>query len=144
MPDIAHALSMQCRFNGHSQFYSVAEHSMVVASLVPHQFRLEALLHDAAEAYLGDIVSPLKALLPDYQALETKVDQAIRAKYCLPSEHTPEVTAADKQALILEFRHVFPGAHLPGGVAPTVYQRPEGLAPSVAESMFLEAIWRET
>lgn len=59
--DIAHSLSMQCRFNGHtSRYYSVAQHSYLVADLVPAEDQLAGLLHDATEAYVGDLVRPLK------------------------------------------------------------------------------------
>lgn len=59
--DIAHALSMKCRFNGHCNlFYSIAQHSLIVASLVKPELRLAALLHDAAEAYLPDFCRPIK------------------------------------------------------------------------------------
>lgn len=60
--DIAHALSRLCRFNGHTRaHYSVAQHSLIVASLVPVEHQLVALLHDAPEAYIGDMTRPLKA-----------------------------------------------------------------------------------
>jgi hypothetical protein len=59
--DIAHSLSLICRYTGHiPTFYSVAQHSLIVSSLVPHEYRLAALLHDAEEAYIGDWSSPLK------------------------------------------------------------------------------------
>jgi hypothetical protein len=64
--DIAHALSNVCRFTGHTKrFYSVAEHSCLVSALCDN--RLEGLLHDASEAYMSDLSSPLKMLVPDYK-----------------------------------------------------------------------------
>ena len=65
---IAHALSNLCRYTGHvNRFYSVAEHSVFVSLAVPKKFALEALFHDASEAFLGDVSSPLKKLLPEYK-----------------------------------------------------------------------------
>jgi len=76
--DIAHALSQLCRFNGHtSRHYSVAQHSLLVASIVPAEHQLAALLHDATEAYVGDMTRPLKALLPDFSAIEHGIWLAI-------------------------------------------------------------------
>ena len=81
--DIAHALSLTCRFNGHiKNFYSVAEHSVLasyqteIATDYP-EILLFVLLHDASEAYLNDIVRPVKHLLPDYLALEEKLQAYI-------------------------------------------------------------------
>ena len=72
--DIAHGLAYQCRFNGQTrEFYSVAQHSVMVMNLVSEEHRLAALLHDAAEAYLGDMVKPLKNLFPAFSEIESKV-----------------------------------------------------------------------
>ena len=72
--DIAHGLAFQCRFNGQTgTFYSVAQHSLMVMSLVPEELQFAALLHDAAEAYLGDMVKPLKNLFPECSRIEAHV-----------------------------------------------------------------------
>ena len=80
--DIAHSLSMQCRFNGHiSEFYSVASHSCRVHDLCSREAKVWGLLHDAAEAYVSDIVSPLKAGLPDFRGVEATVEAAIIERF---------------------------------------------------------------
>ena len=101
--DIAHALSNQCRYNGHtSEFYSVAEHSVRVSSCLPPKHQLAGLLHDAAEAYLGDIVRPLKPLLEGYKALEHKTMKAILAGLGLDGLAVchPEIEYVDKNTIL--------------------------------------------
>lgn len=103
--DIATALSHICRFAGHlPEFYSVAQHSVLVSQLVPPEFAFEALMHDAAEAYCQDIPAPLKALLPDYRRIETYVDDLIRFKFDIPLEHAEVVKYADLTMLATERR----------------------------------------
>jgi len=112
--DIAHALSLQCRFNGHStDFYSVAEHSVEVSKLVESQgatnkIIMTALLHDAAEAYIGDVVSPLKKVLEDYQEIEHRVESAIAERFSLVFPMPDIVKRADKETLEREFRSLRP------------------------------------
>ena len=107
--EIAHALANLCRFTGHtSRFYSVAQHSVLTSYLVPEEHALAALLHDAAEAYLGDVASPLKHLLPEYAAIYARVESALLAHYGLPSELPPCVKRADLIMLATEKRDLMP------------------------------------
>lgn len=93
--DIAHALAMQPRFNGNTRsHYSVAQHSVLVSELVPADCALAALLHDASEASLGDIVSPVKRVLRElFAPIEARVMAAIHERFGLPRE-LPEAMAA--------------------------------------------------
>jgi len=102
--DIAHALSNEPRFGGHtSKFYSVAQHSVLVSNLVPQEYALEGLLHDAHEAYCKDLPAPLKdALSKDgrdtYRSIEKALDTVIRLKFGLPSDVSSQVAEADMTA----------------------------------------------
>lgn len=107
--DIAHGLAYQCRFNGQTRaFYSVAQHSLIVASLVPPDLRLAALLHDAAEAYLGDMVKPLKVLLPEFAVIEDKVSAIIAATFGISFTDYAPIKRADLIALATEKRDLMP------------------------------------
>lgn len=110
LDDIAHALSNICRFNGHTkEFYSVAQHSLLVSDLVDYEHKLQALMHDAAEAYVGDVVTPVKFLLGDkYRELITGVEKSIAQAFGYPAELSEEVKAADLRALYLEFCFLMP------------------------------------
>lgn len=100
---IAHALSNLCRYTGHSKrFYSVAEHCVIVSRLVPEKYAFEGLMHDASEAYCGDVASPLKRLLPGYRKIEDGVQEAIAMYFGLSYPFPEEVHAADKLAYVTE------------------------------------------
>ncbi len=100
--DIAHALSLQCRFNGHCKmFYSVAQHSVYVSELC-NQDPMWGLLHDAAEAYIGDVIKPLKWKLDEFISLEADVMLTICKKFGLNIIPLNEVKIADQTLLRLE------------------------------------------
>lgn len=122
--DIAHALGMIVRYNGHvKQFYSVAEHSVLVAKLMrdltggdPY----EGLLHDATEAYLSDVPKPFKQLLPELGAWDKRMEGQLRAQFDLPAGTTPECKHADWLALGIEAHQLMPdggaGYYYPPGI----------------------------
>jgi hypothetical protein len=106
--DIAHALSNLCRFTGHSKsFYSVAQHSYLIAARVPEEDMLAALLHDAPEAYLADISSPVKRLPGfggEYAKLEARIHAAICLKFGVELDMPHSVREADLKMLVTEKR----------------------------------------
>lgn len=144
--DIAHGLAYQCRFNGQTrEFYSVAQHSLIVAELVPPPLRLAALLHDAAEAYLGDMVKPLKVLMPEFSALEERVSAIIADTFGIDFSDYAPIKHADLTALATEKRDLMPHsaerwaylddiAALPAVIVP--------LSPGDAKNGFLAAFQR--
>jgi uncharacterized protein len=103
LDDIAHALSMLCRFGGHCRrFYSVAEHSVLMARAAPARIRRWALLHDGSEAYLVDVPRPLKPFLIGYDAAETKIMGAIAQRFNLHLGLPDEVKVLDRAILMDE------------------------------------------
>ena len=106
--DIASSLSKLCRFTGHcNRFYSVAQHSVFVSKIVPPEYAFEGLMHDSAEAFLGDVSSPLKRLLPDYQKIEKNLYENLARYFHFPENMSPEVKQADLIMLATEKRDLF-------------------------------------
>jgi hypothetical protein len=106
--DIAQGLAFQCRYAGQCRdFYSVAEHSLLVSEMVGDD-PLVALMHDAAEAFLGDITRPLKQMLHDYRQIEARIQKAIFDRFGLSSAANPAIKWADLRVLAAEQRQVMP------------------------------------
>lgn len=108
--EIAKVLSRTPRFRGHTkQFYSVAEHCVWVSSLVPQEFKLAALLHDAHEVYsgFGDVASPVKNLCPQIKKIELGIDKVIAEKmgFDVALFYDPVVKQADLTMLLTESRY---------------------------------------
>ena len=149
--DIAHALSNTARFNGHTpEFYSVAQHSVLVCERLDNsEWRLAALLHDAAEAYIGDITSPLKSMLKEIQVIEARLLATIFERY-LPKWQSEvlsfdrlttiglhaEIKEADKILLHTEQRDFFHRAPKDGEL--TLDSQIVPMSPKDAERYFLE------
>lgn len=159
--DIAHALSLLCRFNGHTKgFYSVALHSIYVTQVFSglvkstelennDQAHLCALLHDATEAYCGDMVRPIKRGLPEYQQLEGRLWTAIELRFNFVDtwmEVAEIVHKADEIMLATERRDILPEGPAKDrdqwfidekGVVPDV-KRIAPRPPGVSEQWFLD------
>ena len=102
--DIAHSLSMICRYNGHSKyFYSVSEHSILVASLLESPTdKLAGLLHDASETYISDITRPVKGILADYKDIEHRIMDVIKKVFNIKDADWKLVKQADNMVLASE------------------------------------------
>lgn len=156
--DIAHGLSRQFRYGGHLGDYTVAQHCCAVAKCISdnwpgagHQGLLEALrhalLHDASEAYIRDMPTPAKKLMPDYQGVEARLESAIYARFGISGDWADMVKEADVSLCGAESRLFLLGRRedvddlFP---APTVPVDPEFIsafwAPDRARAAYL-ALW---
>lgn len=106
--DIAHALALQVRYAGHcDKFYSVAQHSILCAMVgitedLPNAVIMQCLMHDASEAYMGDLPKPLKELLPSYNCYEAAIHRAIMDKYGIAYPFDTAVKRIDHRVLATE------------------------------------------
>lgn len=107
--DIAHALGMLCRFTGHCRrFYSVAQHCWHASHLLRPELALEALLHDAAEAYINDLSRPLKhhPNIQGYVDTEHAIEKVIAERFRIVYPMSPEVKDVDNRMVCTEARQL--------------------------------------
>ena len=121
LEDVAHGLSNICRFGGHTAkgFYSVAQHSVLVSELCDTADAAAGLLHDAPEAYLGDVISPLKRQpgMETYRDIEAKMAHAVAVRFGLPTAAAPpSVELADRLAVFLEMEQLMAGTPMKYGL----------------------------
>jgi hypothetical protein len=139
--DISHALAHQCRFGGHTRrFYSIAQHSVLVSQLCRPEDALWGLLHDASEAYLQDVVRPLKelAVFEAYRAAERRLQSSIAQRFGLGPEQPASVTTADDWMLSVEYRDLMTPVPDPYIVSP-----PKHVTVSITDPCPPEAAERE-
>ncbi len=111
--DIAWALARIPRFTGHlNEFYSVADHCLNIAAVAPKELKLEALMHDSAEAYIGDIPTPLKRLLGNpIKEIESRIENIIADKFKLSYPWHKKIKELDAQILNAEASTFFDEAN---------------------------------
>ena len=147
MEDIAHALAMNCRFNGHLKvFYSVGEHSVLVSKLVPEEFALWGLLHDITEAFVPDVPRPFKSLIHGFEEFEDKLAEKVSEHFEMPWPMPAEVKYVDTHIVADEARKLC--LQPPDWIKhyDTVCP-PEliiGLTPAAAKGAFLERFYELT
>lgn len=151
LEDIAHSLSQLCRFTGHTKrFYSVATHCILASRCIDPEYALEALLHDAAEAYVNDLSRPLKRH-PDnkgYLLIERKINKAVRQRFGLPYfADEPHMSAEVKwidNALVVTEARVLMAEHTWADGHKGLYVEIPDWAPGVAEEQYLHQFFALT
>lgn len=138
--DIAHALSLLCRGGGHIRhFYSVGQHSMNCASEAlargwSSRVGLACLLHDASEAYISDIIRPVKKHLTNYLEIESMIMEAVLTHFglgTLTEEERRQVRQIDDEMLMYELHGLMPEIHIQS--LPRMQ-----LEPDLSEKSFME------
>lgn len=137
--DISHALAMQCRYNGHCQkYYSVAEHSVRISDVLPQDLKLWGLLHDSAEAYIGDMIRPIKQKADWFNEVEEHLLEVIAQHFNLPWPIPKEIWEADDRMLVTEVRDILAEPPVAWNLnAEPYFFKIDPLSPEEAERWFL-------
>lgn len=107
--DIAHALSQICRHGGHTRtFYSIAQHSCIVADLAPEEHKLAALLRHATKAYFGEVVWPLSHVMPGYESIQDQIWLSICKRFWVDSVLPDCICHIEQIVTATEYRDLMP------------------------------------
>jgi len=138
--DIAHSLSLKCRYSGHcKEFYSVADHSLRVATILPNEFKLSGLLHDATEAYMPDVPRPIKKKF-GLRKYEDTIWSIIADKYGVVQ--SKEIEYADDVLIATEARQLMENMDDWADLPPPIQGILIPLTPHQAELIFIQAFTR--
>ena len=146
--DIAHHLGNLCRFVGATRtFYSVAQHSVLVSTIVPDKEARNGLLHDAGEAYYGDISSPLKMAMEQvigkgWNKIIKRIDEVIKATFNF--SESINIKWADQVALATEIRDLIPYYNCVNKLLDPLKLKIIPMSPTIATITFLQHYWRLT
>jgi len=113
--DISHGLAYRGHFGGQTpQMFSVAQHCLLVVNLLPSRWRnikweitMAALLHDAAEAYIGDMIKPIKVMIPKFTEIEDNILEVIFKKFGVKTDYLKAIKPYDLKAQEIEFMAFF-------------------------------------
>lgn len=147
--DIAHALSNMCRFNGHcAWFYSVGQHSVHCSQMAKPEHKLALLLHDATEAFVADIVRPVKRHLVGYKEVEDKIADAVAKRFGIETFDFPELHEIDNRVLMTEVRDIMSPCPEPWNIPYEPYPREvlriDPWSPRHAYNHFIEQFYNIT
>lgn len=143
LDEVAHSLAQQCRYNGCTLVhYSVAEHCVRISRLVEKhgtQAALWGLLHDAAEAYIGDVIRPVRELILGFDLIEERILKAVATRFHLDWPAPEEVWIADNMIIHAEVRDLFDDVVPTDRVAPLAvdYATIEPWSAQEAKNLFL-------
>jgi hypothetical protein len=147
---LAHSLGFLCRWTGQCDvFFSVAQHCVMVSKIVPPEFALQGLLHDASEAFIGDINRPLKAIMEELapgvlRDIEDGIHMAVAKRFSSGFPHVPEVKDADNISLATEKRDILTVDEEWFGLPEPLEQKIKPLGPIGARNLWLARYYELT
>lgn len=145
---LANSLSKLCRWTGHCKaFFSVAQHSVLVSKIVPQEFAMQGLLHDASEAFIGDISRPLKVIMEELapgvlKDVEETIQAAVAERFLQDFPWAPEVHEADTVSLATEKRDILDVTTAWVGLPKPLEETLKPLGPRGAKTQWLKRFYQ--